>query len=141
MFRAAAADRYAHILIGRRLVNETRELPHARNRFAVEPQDYVVFAQTGLLCRTVFCYFRYADAAHFTHAIARHVFFGDVFGADAEKGAAVEKERKASRAGLLRAFSFCIQQRAQSFSLRTGRFLGVHNSARNSAGRNDQRYD
>ena len=92
LFGAATHDRDAHILIGRRFINQTRQLAYAGHRFAIEANDHVVLAQAGFFCRTVLGNFGHADAAHFTQAIAGHVLFSDVLSADAQKGAAIEKE-------------------------------------------------
>src|SRR5881398_1941500 len=52
---------------------------------SVKAKDHIVFAQAGFFGRTVFQDFGDADAAHFAHPVTRHIFFADVFSADAEK--------------------------------------------------------
>ena len=79
-------------MIGGRFVHQTSKLAHARNGLSLKAKNDIIFAQAGFFGRTVFQDFGDADAAHLAHAVTRHVFFADVFSADAEKRTVANEE-------------------------------------------------
>src|SRR5687768_3984087 len=68
------------------------QFARARDGLTIEAQNHVAFSQSCLFCGTVFDDVGHADAAHVTHAIGAHVFFGHVLSVDAEKCAALKEE-------------------------------------------------
>src|SRR5207245_2845870 len=108
--------------------------PHAGHRLAIKAKNDVVFLQTGLFRGAVFDHSSYAGATHFAHAVAGHVFLADVFGIDAEEGAAVNQERKRSLGGLSRSRLLGRGNRLGIRGLlRAGNSAGDHTEAQNQS--------
>src|SRR6185503_387831 len=90
LLRTTAAHSHSHRLIGRNLRHEAIELSYARDVFAVETNNHVVFLQACLFSRATLNHLSDTNTARRAHVIARHVFAIDVLSVNTEIAAVSE---------------------------------------------------